>query len=98
MYLYFQIPDCIAIRIYEFSTCPSPCLSLVTIIIIILVIGSPYHDHVDLSSFISWLPAHLLQPYMPFCRHILASGPLHLLSYCLNISLLISTCLPLLLI
>ena len=40
---------------------------------------------VDLSNFISWLLAHLLQPYMPFCWHILAPGPLHLLSYCLNI-------------
>ena len=80
------------------SSAPALHPALVTIIIIILVIGSPYHDHVDLSNFISWLPAHLLQPYMPFCWHILASGPLHLLSYCLNISLLISTCLPLLLI
>ena len=94
--MFSQIPDCISISIYEFSICPSPYLSLVTIIIIILVIRSPYHDHMHLSDFISWLLAHLLQPFMPFCWHILAPGPLHLLSYYLNSSPLI--CLPVLLI
>ena len=40
--MFSQIPDCISVRIYEISICPSTCLSVLTIIIIILVIGSPY--------------------------------------------------------